>query len=381
MSYYNRYRNRRRQDGANNNNTAGGSGGGSLIGGSSVGNVFLNRNHNGNDLMNNGGLQVPDAIFDLGKNKRVTVRQFRNINLIDIREYYQDSQTGELRPGKKGISLTEDLYDALLKHRLNIDEALRRFGSRRPRTKLVRLLSDDEYDSSDSDRNTKEDNKDKNKDKDKDKDKNKNKNRDGDIIIGYDNDDDGDNTDNKDKKDNNNNNNSNSNSNNNKDSNKDRKDNGNSKGKDGGKERLKESSSNKRERDYSDSEITEQKKRKPAAATLLPYEESIENAKREANATLIIPGMGKQKDEQKDEQKDADTTEIKNEYGDKSETKTTADTEEKAEPVPKLAATDKKDSTGKSDDNNNNNDSSAEEFAESLQAEMDKMMDESSEEE
>ena len=45
----------------------------------------------------------------------------------------------------------------------------------------------------------------------------------------------------------------------------------------------------------------------------------------------------------------------------------------------KLATADGKEPANKND--NNNNDSSAEEFAESLQAEMDKMMDESSEEE
>lgn len=124
MSYYNRYRNRKKFDGgsgssSNNGSSAGGGGAPP-------------------------GLAPADAIFDLGKNKRVTVRQFRNVNLIDIREYYMDTSTGEMRPGKKGISLTEDLYDELLKHRLNIDEALRRFGSKRPRTKTVRLLSDDD---------------------------------------------------------------------------------------------------------------------------------------------------------------------------------------------------------------------------------------------
>ncbi|KAM3163608.1 PC4 domain-containing protein [Lachancea thermotolerans] len=89
-------------------------------------------------------IDEPDAIFELGNNKRVTVRQFRNINLIDIREYYADSASGEMKPGKKGISLTEELYDELLKHRQNIDDALRRFGSKRPRTKTVNVLSDSE---------------------------------------------------------------------------------------------------------------------------------------------------------------------------------------------------------------------------------------------
>lgn len=91
-----------------------------------------------------GPIDEPDAIFELGKNKRVTVRHFRNINLIDIREYYADAASGEMKPGKKGISLTEELYDELLKHRQNIDDALRRFGSKRPRTKTVNVLSDNE---------------------------------------------------------------------------------------------------------------------------------------------------------------------------------------------------------------------------------------------
>ncbi|SCU81724.1 LAFA_0C06788g1_1 [Lachancea sp. 'fantastica'] len=91
-----------------------------------------------------GNMEEPDAIFELGKNKRVTVRQFRNINLIDIREYYADGASGEMKPGKKGISLTEEVYDELLKHRQNIDDALRRFGSKRPRTKTVNVLSDSE---------------------------------------------------------------------------------------------------------------------------------------------------------------------------------------------------------------------------------------------
>ncbi|SCV03705.1 LAME_0H12574g1_1 [Lachancea meyersii CBS 8951] len=103
-----------------------------------------------------GGMDEPDAVFELGKNKRVTVRQFRNINLIDIREYYADGASGEMKPGKKGISLTEEVYDELLKHRQNIDDALRRFGSKRPRTKTVNVLSDSEETSVDVEPHEKE---------------------------------------------------------------------------------------------------------------------------------------------------------------------------------------------------------------------------------
>lgn len=40
----------------------------------------------------------------LGKNKFVDVREFQGRLLVDIREYYE--KDGEMRPTKKGISLT-----------------------------------------------------------------------------------------------------------------------------------------------------------------------------------------------------------------------------------------------------------------------------------
>lgn len=41
-----------------------------------------------------------EPTFELGKNKRVTVREFKGQIYVDIREFY-DSE-GELKPGKKG---------------------------------------------------------------------------------------------------------------------------------------------------------------------------------------------------------------------------------------------------------------------------------------
>lgn len=41
----------------------------------------------------------------LGKMKFVDVREFKSMTLVDIREYYEDKISGELKPGKKGISL------------------------------------------------------------------------------------------------------------------------------------------------------------------------------------------------------------------------------------------------------------------------------------
>lgn len=75
-----------------------------------------------------------DRGFELGKNKRVTIRRFKNINLIDIREYYLDQSSGDMRPGKKDISLTEEQYDQLIRHRSEIENCLIDLGSSRSLT-------------------------------------------------------------------------------------------------------------------------------------------------------------------------------------------------------------------------------------------------------
>lgn len=61
-----------------------------------------------------------EPFVDLGNNRRVTVRKFKGRPLIDIREFYE--QNGELKPGRKGIALSPDLWDALKKGITEIDE-------------------------------------------------------------------------------------------------------------------------------------------------------------------------------------------------------------------------------------------------------------------
>ena len=260
MSYFNKYRNRRRPDGG--------------FGGPGMG----SNTDNIPSAMGLGMGSPPDVVFDLGKNKRVTVRRFRNVNLIDIREYYVDKNTGDMCPGKKGISLTEDLYDELLKHRLNIDDALRRFGSKRPRTKTIRILSDAEDDDTSS--SSSSDNSDNESDKRR-KSKNKKKlERGNDRGKDKDSSRDRDSSRRTDSKNNN------------------RQDvSGGSGSGSGDKEERKIKPVLKRERETEmvDGEEIEiqPRKQKVAPPTLLPHEENIENAKREANATLIIPGANK----------------------------------------------------------------------------------------
>ena len=54
----------------------------------------------------------------------VAVKAYKGKPLIDIREFYNDKSTGELKPGKKGISLTSEQYIQLKSSLSEIDDAL-----------------------------------------------------------------------------------------------------------------------------------------------------------------------------------------------------------------------------------------------------------------
>jgi hypothetical protein len=66
-----------------------------------------------------GGVSV-----SIGDSRRVEVRTFKRMVLIDIRETYTDKTSGEERPGKKGISLRPEQWEKLMQHRDAITAAV-----------------------------------------------------------------------------------------------------------------------------------------------------------------------------------------------------------------------------------------------------------------
>ncbi|KAJ8405565.1 hypothetical protein AAFF_G00315450 [Aldrovandia affinis] len=66
-----------------------------------------------------------DNMFQIGKMRYVSVRDFKGKVLIDIREYWMD-QEGEMKPGRKGISLNPEQWSQLKEQMSDIDDAVKR---------------------------------------------------------------------------------------------------------------------------------------------------------------------------------------------------------------------------------------------------------------
>lgn len=68
--------------------------------------------------------ETADGKICLGKMKHVDVRKFKGQLYVDIREYYLAD--GDLKPGKKGISLKVDEWNKLKSIIDHIDEKVKR---------------------------------------------------------------------------------------------------------------------------------------------------------------------------------------------------------------------------------------------------------------
>lgn len=74
------------------------------------------------------------ATIELDTKKRVSVRLFNGMKLVDIREFYEDKKTNTMKPGSKGISLNEETWKKLLESADEISAALKRLGDKKAKT-------------------------------------------------------------------------------------------------------------------------------------------------------------------------------------------------------------------------------------------------------
>ena len=65
-----------------------------------------------------------NSAYSIGDKRKVSASQYKGVMLIGIREYYQDNNTGEERPGAKGISLTLDQWNKLESFVSEIDDII-----------------------------------------------------------------------------------------------------------------------------------------------------------------------------------------------------------------------------------------------------------------
>jgi len=65
--------------------------------------------------------------WELGKMRKVSLNEFKGRVLVDIREFYSDAG-GDIKPGKKGISLSPEQWEALKAAIPKVDAALKKKG-------------------------------------------------------------------------------------------------------------------------------------------------------------------------------------------------------------------------------------------------------------
>ncbi|KAH7821070.1 putative Transcriptional Coactivator p15 (PC4) [Monocercomonoides exilis] len=66
----------------------------------------------------------PD-VWELGNQKRISISEFKGKYYVDIREFYTDP-AGDLKPGRKGISLKPEQWDLLLSYATEVNQALKK---------------------------------------------------------------------------------------------------------------------------------------------------------------------------------------------------------------------------------------------------------------
>ncbi|KAL9076023.1 MAG: hypothetical protein Q9157_003825, partial [Trypethelium eluteriae] len=103
------------------------------------------------------GVQKDDdglEYWELSKNRRVGISEFKGKRMINIREYYE--KDGKSLPGKKGISLPIDQFTAFVEALPAIERVLRDKGETVPRPKFDDVGDDVEQDQKDDEEGSEE---------------------------------------------------------------------------------------------------------------------------------------------------------------------------------------------------------------------------------
>ncbi|KAL9614797.1 MAG: hypothetical protein Q9167_000707 [Letrouitia subvulpina] len=74
-----------------------------------------------------------EQFWELTSKRRVTISEFNNKTMVNIREYYEDKNSGKMLPGKKGISLQVPQFAALVSALPELEAALQAKGEEIPR--------------------------------------------------------------------------------------------------------------------------------------------------------------------------------------------------------------------------------------------------------
>ncbi|GAB6032455.1 Transcriptional coactivator [Chamberlinius hualienensis] len=68
-----------------------------------------------------------DSMFQIGKMRYASVREFRGKVMVDIREYYHAAD-GDMKPGKRGIALSVEQWNALVEQTDDINDAVKKMA-------------------------------------------------------------------------------------------------------------------------------------------------------------------------------------------------------------------------------------------------------------
>ncbi|KAI1938301.1 hypothetical protein LOZ57_006370 [Ophidiomyces ophidiicola] len=85
-----------------------------------------------------------ELYWEISRQRRVTVSSFRGKTMINIREYYE--KDGQHLPGKKGISLTLEQFNALIGILPDLEDAVRQKGDTIDRPEYCSLATNNNDD-------------------------------------------------------------------------------------------------------------------------------------------------------------------------------------------------------------------------------------------